>query len=890
MTISNLDNVSRTRSTCPYCGVGCGVIASVTSDGKVEISGDPDHPANRGKLCSKGSALAETLGTAERLLYPQIDRDRSDWTTALDATADRMRRIIDQHGPESVALYVSGQLLTEDYYVANKLMKGYVGTANIDTNSRLCMSSAVAGHKRAFGADIVPGCYEDLEQADLLVLVGSNLAWCHPILFQRVVAAKKERPNMQVIVIDPRGTATCDIANRHLALKPGSDVALFNGLLRFLHREGRSDEAYVEKHTRNHVDALTAAAEYSLERVADACAIPLPELVEFYQLYARTEKVVTLFSQGVNQSGSGTDKVNSILNCHLLTGRIGRPGMGPFSITGQPNAMGGREVGGLANMLAAHMDIDNVEHRTTVQDFWNSPKIASETGYKAVDLFDAIHKGKVRAIWIIATNPVVSLPRASHVQEALDKCELVVVSDIRKGTDTAKFADILLPAMAWGERSGTVTNSERRISRQRGFLPAPGETRADWWILCEIAKRLGFAGFDYTSPAEIFDEHARLSAYRNNGQRAFDIGGLAGLSAAEYADLAPAQWPVTLQGETTPRFDGRHFYTPDNRARMVPVHHRQPANGPSADFPFVLNTGRIRDQWHTMTRTGLSAKLGSHLPEPYVEIHPRDAMLCGVSDGGLARIRSLWGSIVVRVRPSPEMARGQVFVPIHWNDQTASDARVGKVVNPVTDPISGEPEFKHTPVQVECFHTEWHGFVLSRSAIPTNDLAWWALARGDQFLRYEIAGREQPEDWSIWARTLMGSEDDAEFIEYYDSASSIYRSALVANGRIEACAFVSPRIDLPAREWLAGLFVKEEIQDLDRVSLLAGHPADPSADAGPIVCSCFGVGRKQIQRAIDTHDLQTAEAVGQCLRAGTNCGSCVPEIRKMLTTPQEIAA
>ncbi len=879
-----------TRTTCPYCGVGCGVVASRDAAGKIDIQGDPEHPANFGRLCSKGSALGETLGLSERLLRPEIDGTPADWDHALDTAAGRLRQIIDQHGPEAVALYVSGQLLTEDYYVANKLVKGYLGSANIDTNSRLCMSSAVVGHKRAFGADIVPGCYEDIELADLVVITGANLAWCHPIVYQRLVAARKRRPELRVVVIDPRGTATCDIADLHLALKPGTDVALFNGLLKHLAEKGHVAEAFITDHTQGATATIEVAAQTRLEQTAEICGLGIAELQGFYRLFAAHEKVVTIFSQGVNQSSAGSDKVSSIINCHLLSGRIGRPGMGPFSITGQPNAMGGREVGGLANLLAAHMNLDDVEHRAIVQDFWSSPKIADRPGLKAVDLFEAIHAGQIKAVWVIATNPVVSMPDAQRVQAALEACELVLVSDVRRDTDTVRLADIVFPATAWAEKDGTVTNSERRLSRQRGFIPPPGQARPDWWILCEMARRLGYEGFDFQSPGEIFDEHARLSACANDGRRGFNLGGLTGLTKEQYDALEPVQWPIRPDGSGTPRLCGERFYTPDHKARLVPVLYRAPRNAPDGDYPFVLNTGRIRDQWHTMTRTGLSARLGSHLPEPFVELHPRDALLCGTADGTLGRVRSRWGDIVVRVKHSVEMPRGSLFVPIHWNSLSASDARVGKLVNPVVDPDSGEPEFKHTPVQLEPFTVDWHGFVLSRRTVNCEAFAYWSKATGEQCQRYELAGRGCPADWSAWGRALLHATDtQADYLEYVDSTASLYRAALILDDRIEACIFVSPRLDLPSRQWLAGLFAQDRLGELDRISLLMGRPSDPAADAGPVVCSCFGVGRNRILHEISAASLTTPEAIGQCLKAGTNCGSCVPELRKLIAEARSAA-
>ncbi|HWU68519.1 MAG TPA: molybdopterin-dependent oxidoreductase [Stenotrophobium sp.] len=900
------------RTTCPYCGVGCGVLAAPRRGG-VEISGDPRHPANLGKLCVKGAALGETVALDGRLLHPVVRETRggkretarqAGWDEALDAVAGGFRKIIDEHGPDAVAFYVSGQLLTEDYYVANKLIKGYIGTANIDTNSRLCMASAVAGHKRTFGEDLVPASYEDLELADLVVLAGSNTAWCHPILYQRIARARELRPEMKVVVIDPRRTATCDIADLHLPLKSGSDVALFNGLLDYLDRHGVEDAAFVDAHTQGLRETLRVAqAGGDLHAVARACGLDAHLIDEFFRLFARTARTVTVFSQGVNQSSSGTDKVNSIINCHLLTGRIGKPGAGPFSVTGQPNAMGGREVGGMCNMLAAHMEIGDARHREIVQAFWNSPCMVAQQGLKAVELFDAIDAGKVKALWIMATNPVVSMPDADKVKAALAKCELVVVSDVMQNTDTTACAHVLLPALAWGEKDGTVTNSDRRISRQRAFLPPPGQARPDWWMVCEVAKRMGFGeGFNFSSPHEIFDEHARLSAYRNaeaeNGRResekpvalrCFDIGGLAGMTREQYDALLPVQWPLAspvshLPSPGTARLfaDGKFFHA-DGKARFIPTAPRAPANPADAEFPLVLNTGRIRDQWHTMTRTGLSPKLADHVPEPYVDMHPHDALSCGVRAGELVRVATRWGALVARLTTSGEQPRGSVFVPIHWSGQFASDARVGALVNPAVDPVSGEPEFKHTPVRVGAFGVDWHGFILSRRALDVDGVTWWTRIQGRQFLRYELGGRGPVQDWPAWGRALLGAQDPAaDWLEYSDATAGIYRGVLMQGERIEACVFVSPRPDLPSRAWLSSLFGKQQLAQIDRVGLLIGEPVDKQADTGPTVCSCYGVGRNTLADAIRKHRLRTAGEVTACLKAGGNCGSCVPEIKSLL--------
>ncbi len=930
-------------TTCPYCGTGCGVAVRVL-ESKIEVAGDSSHPTNYGRLCVKGAALGETVIPKGRLLYPaRRGADgyrRISWDIALDEVASSFQRIVDKHGPDSVAWYVSGQLLTEDYYVANKLAKGFVGTANIDTNSRLCMSSAVAGHKRAFGEDIVPVSYEDFENAELVVLVGSNTAWCHPILFQRLVKAREQRPSMKLVVIDPRRTATSEMADLHLPIRPGTDVWLFNGLMSFLHQHGVVDTAFIDDHTSGLPRAMAIADNTAgdLRSVAAQCKVQESVLTEFYRLFARTERVVTAFSMGVNQSSSGTDKVNSIINCHLITGRIGKPGAGPFSITGQPNAMGGREVGGLSNMLAAHLDLEKAEHRTLVQTHWQSPRIADKPGLKAVDLFDAIDAGKVKAVWIMATNPVVSLPDADKVRRALAKCELVVVSDVMANTDTTAYAHVLLPAHGWGEKDGTVTNSERCISRQRPFLPAAGEARPDWWALSEVARRWGFGEqFPYQSAHEIFDEHARLTAFGNAdvassaavpaAPRYLNLSGLIGLDKAAYDALPPTRWPVLAPSLSPQSGDGAgelafadgRYYTADRRARFVPTAPQMPGGRVDDDYPLVLNTGRVRDHWHTMTRTGLSARLATHVAEPFVDLHPQDALLCGVREHELARVSSAHGSCVVRVRTSGEMPRKSVFVPIHWNAQFASDARVGALVNPIVDPVSGEPEFKHTPVRVEPFMVAWHGFALSRDGEPralsrdggtlsrdgeprtasrdgerqtsggddelkslTADAAWWTKIAGEGYSRHELAGRRSDASWASRARAMLGATDpDADWLEYEDGTAAIYRSALIVDGRIEACLFVSPRPDLPSRAWLSSLFAKDRLDDADRIGLLVGEPLTRGEDAGATVCSCFGVGRKTIETAIKGGCSTPAE-LGAKLKCGTNCGSCVPELKGII--------
>ncbi len=532
------------RTTCPYCGVGCGVLAKPDGRGGAVIVGDPDHPANFGRLCSKGSALGETLGLDTRLLHPMVRQAdgtmaRVGWDAALSAVADGFARTIARHGPDSVAFYLSGQLLTEDYYVANKLMKGFIGSGNVDTNSRLCMASSVAGHRRAFGADTVPGTYADLELADLIILVGSNAAWCHPVLYQRMVANKRAR-GAKIVVIDPRRTATAEDADLFLPIAPGMDTALFSGLLVHLADALALDYEYVDAHTSGLPEALARAREIAPDVMTTAALTGLApaDIARLFNLFRKTPKVVTCFSQGVNQSAQGTDKVGAILNCHLVTGRIGKPGAGPFSLTGQPNAMGGREVGGLANQLAAHMNF-SPEEIDRVGRFWRAPTMARREGLKAVQMFEAIERGEIKALWVMATNPAVSLPRAGAMRDALGKLDLLVISENVASNDTIKAnTHVLLPAAAWGEKGGTVTNSERRISRQRPFLPLPGKAKPDWWIVAQVARRMGYAeAFNYNSAADVFREHAALSAFENDGSRDFDIGALASLSDDEFDAL-----------------------------------------------------------------------------------------------------------------------------------------------------------------------------------------------------------------------------------------------------------------------------------------------------------------------------------------------------------------
>jgi assimilatory nitrate reductase catalytic subunit len=884
--------VSVTRTTCPYCGVGCGVLATREADGEVRVQADPAHPANRGRLCSKGTALAQTLGNEGRLLAPEIAGVAVGWDAALDHVAARLADTIERHGPDSVALYVSGQLLTEDYYAANKFAKGFLGTANIDTNSRLCMSSAVAGYQRAFGEDVVPVDYADVEQADLVVLVGSNAAWCHPVLMQRLQAAREARPGMRLVVVDPRRTATCDGADLHLPLRAGTDVPLFNGLLAHLAARGGLDSTYIDRHT-NGFDAALAVARASCSDIAataQACGLDARQVEQFFGWFAATERTVTLLSQGVHQSSAGTDKVNAIINCHLATGRIGRTGMGPFSITGQPNAMGGREVGGLATQLAAHLALEDPIGREAVRAFWNAPRIAQQAGLKAVDLFRAVRDGRIKALWIIATNPVVSLPDADEVRRALQGCEFVVVSDCVAHSDTLELAHVKLPAAAWGEKDGTVTNADRHVSRQRAFLPVPGLARPDWWILSRVAQRMGFRdAFAWDSARQVFEEHARLTGIARQAGRVLDLTGYAGIGAEDFEALEPRQWPFAA-GAPAPRpFADGHYPTPDGRAQFVETPVRLPHHATSDEFPLVLNTGRSRDQWHTMTRSGRAQVLNAHEPEPFIDAHPQDLAAAGLQAGQVARVATRWGSVLGRVRSSGELPPGMVFMPIHWSGPFARAARVGAAVNPVVDPLSGEPEFKHTPARLLPWAAVWHGFLLARQEVQRPDCDWFAMTRLAWGTRLELAGEQVPLPGRGWLEALLGEASrDCEWIEFEDRGAGSYRAALLAQGRLLAVLIADRNLPLPSRAWLAGLFQSDSLSMPERRALLRARPPEGGFDPGATICACFGVGENQILRAI-AGGCGSVDAIGRQLKAGSNCGSCRPELARLLARPTAAA-
>ncbi|HEY2710172.1 MAG TPA: molybdopterin-dependent oxidoreductase [Caulobacteraceae bacterium] len=883
------DHANPRRTTCPYCGVGCGIVADGDRS-TLSVRGDEAHPANFGRLCTKGSTLAQTVGLEGRLLAPIIGERTVGWNEATALVARRFSEAIERHGPDSVAFYVSGQLLTEDYYAANKLMKGFIGSGNIDTNSRLCMASAVSAHKQAFGADLVPGCYEDLDLANLVVFSGHNAAWTHPVLFRRMEVAKAAQGQRHV-VIDPRRTDTAEVADLHLPIAPQTDVRLWNGLLADLIRRGAVDRGYIAHHVAGfaEVEAALGRDDQGPAAVAADCGVPLDSLETFFDWFAATPRTVSLFSMGANQSAQGVAKGLAIINAHVATGRIGKPGACPFSITGQPNAMGGREVGGMATTLAGHMDFDPAA-RACVGRFWGSSRVAPAPGLKAVEMFDAVAGGRIKALWVMATNPAVSLPDASRVRAALAVCPFLVVSDCMASTDTLDFAQVKLPALAWGEKDGTVTNSERRISRQRALMPPPGEARPDWRIVADVAAAMGHGeAFAWRSPAQVFREWARLSAYENapgRTLRTLNLGPLVGLSPAGYGALEPVQWPLTRAGSTDRLFTDGRFATPDGRARMIPLTPRGPARSTDPAFPLALNTGRVRDHWHTLTRTGLAPDLCRHVPEPFVEIHPLDAAPLGLAESMLARVQTRQGEAVALARLTDRQRRGAIFMPMHWTAAFAPSGRANPLVAADVDPTSGQPEFKHTPARVRPYRETWRGFFLARAAWQTPpglDLIWRRIPQTGCQL-HEFAGRGDGAERDDVRRALSrGAPGDA--LRFEDSAAGGLREAFIEGERLDRVLFTTVGGALPPRDWLVELFAAPALSAADRVALLIGRAPGRALETSPLVCVCRGVRAARIERAA-ADGVVTVDAIGEVTGAGQVCGSCRPEIAYILAARQ----
>ncbi len=694
------------KTTCSYCGVGCGIIAKKDAKGVITVEGDPDHPVNEGKLCSKGMNLHHVVqDKSDRLLYPEMrwskghELQRVSWDQAFDRAAVVFESIIKKYGPDSVGFYVSGQCLTEEYYLVNKLAKGFIGTNNVDTNSRLCMSSAVVGYKQALGEDSVPIAYEDIELADCFMIAGANPAWCHPILFRRIEAHKEKNPNTKIIVVDPRKTPSCDIADLHLQIIPGTDVILYNAIAKRLIDRKKIDKNFIANHTDNFELLKESLASVSLASAAKTCGVSLNDIKKAASYIADAKGFITLWAMGLNQSSIGVNKNNALLNLSLLTGHIGKPGSGPFSLTGQPNAMGGREVGGMANLLAAHRDLGNDEHRREVANFWGGKEISGKPGYTATEMFDALDSGKLKAIWIICTNPLVSLPNSNAVEKALKKAKFVIVQDISNRSETLEYADLILPAAGWAEKEGTMTNSERRITYLNKVVGAPGEALPDAEILWRFAQRMGYNGFDYSNVEEVYKEHCNLTKGTN-----IDISGL---SYNRLKEEGSFQWPVPSYSHSgTPRlFEDKKFYTDTKNAKfIVPKFTKPTSELVTEKHPLILTTGRVRDQWHTRTKTGKVNKLVTHIPHPYLEINQVDAFLRQLNDGDIAVVESRRGKVQVQVKVSDTIGKGVVFLPMHWGKVMGNDyGRANNLTTDIIDPISKEPDFKFSAVQVSKF-------------------------------------------------------------------------------------------------------------------------------------------------------------------------------------------
>jgi assimilatory nitrate reductase catalytic subunit len=905
----------KVKSTCPYCGVGCGVVIEAEGDRIVGVRGDPDHPANFGKLCSKGSTLhltarARTEGQG-RATRPLRRAGRAGplipvaWDAALDEIADRLAATVERHGPDSIGFYVSGQLLTEDYYVFNKLAKGLVGTNNIDTNSRLCMSSAVSGYKQSLGVDAPPCSYADIDHADCLFIAGSNTAWAHPILFRRIEAARAAKPSLKLIVVDPRKTETAREADLHLAILPGTDVALFHAMLHVMLWEDLTDGDYIERRTEGFADLKQLVREFTPRAVAATCGIAEDDIVQAARWFAAAPATLSLYCQGLNQSASGTSKNSALINLHLATGHIGKPGAGPFSLTGQPNAMGGREVGGMANLLPAHRELSNPAHRAEVARFWGVERLSERPGATAVEMFEAAREGKIKALWIVCTNPAQSMPDQAAIREALAKAELVILQEAFFNTETAACADFVLPATSWGEKEGTVTNSERRISRVRPAVPGPGEVRDDWRIGVEVAHRLearwrpgSTTLFAYASAEDIFAEHRETTRFRD-----LDI---TGMSYALLDEEGPQQWPLPdgcTRGRERLYCDGL-FATPSGRARFIATPFAATAEKTDARFPIALNTGRLRDQWHGMSRTGTVAQLFNHTEEPRLAMHASDLARRGLEPGDLALVQSRRGALRVMVEADEDLRPGQAFLPMHWGSASLSGGAalgVNALTTSARDPASQQPELKHAAIRVTKAGLPWRLVAFGRP--PEGD----ALALRDRlrgglhrfaFASCVLIGRNNP---GVLLRVASESpfapdclrEIDAPFglgaesaLRYDDPRRSIGRRIRLSDGTLAAVRLSG---DLRAEQWLRRLWNDGRSVEAQGAMLLASSPSGPASavQRGKMLCTCWDVTDRQILDAAQgaAGDGETVlRCVQEKLRCGTQCGSCLPEVKRILAS------
>ena len=891
------------KSTCCYCGVGCGVLIE-TEGGEIKgLRGDPEHPANRGRLCTKGATLNQTAVPAYRLQFPEKrlerggPRQRIGWNQALDEAADRFASIIRQHGPDAVAFYISGQLMTEDYYVFNKLAKGLIGTNNVDTNSRLCMSSAVAGYKQTLGADAPPCSYADILQAKVIFISGANPAVAHPIVFRYVEDAKAANPNLRIIVADPRRSETAEIADLHLPIKPGSDIALFNGMLHVLINDGQVDQAYVEAHTTGFDALADIVKNYSPDKVAELCGIPAGDVVKAARWFGASKASLSLYCQGLNQSAHGTHNNAGIIHLHLATGQIGKPGAGPFSLTGQPNAMGGREVGGLSNLMSAHRDLANPAHRAEMARFWGVPFVPATPGKSAVDLFKALKTGEIKAVWIACTNPAQSLPNQAAVREALQSAEYVVLQEAYGNTDTADYADLLLPASGWGEKYGTVTNSERCITRVMPAVKAPGEARHDWEIVVDFARNLGrkldHAGadklFPYADAESIFNEHRESTRGRD-----LDI---TGLSYALLEAQGPQQWPYPEgagSGKVRLYEDGI-FPTADGKARFVAIEHLPTADATTPELPISLLSGRMRDHWHGMSRTGTVPRLFNLEDEPLLAMHPCDMRHRGLESGDLVKVTNGRGEMVVRITDRPGLVKGRAWMPMHWGSQFMNTAGANALACDAIDPYSKQPELKHAAVQICKLDLSYPLAVVRRCASQSEALALLQRVRavlGDfPYATVGLYGRTSPlvvfraataaaigDDEVAALDTLFGLDGTDGAIVFADASRKVAKKAIAQGGRLLGVRLAGETL---AQTWLKQAMAEDGLDaSLIRFALAPSAKPPVTMVARNIVCKCADVSDVQINRELQAGaDLPKLQ---DKLKCGTFCGSCVPDIKRMV--------
>jgi assimilatory nitrate reductase catalytic subunit len=921
--------LTQTKATCCYCGVGCGVLIESDGDQVIGVKGDPDHPANFGRLCTKGSTLMlsarPALQDQARALYPELrisrdgKRERASWNDTLDLMAKKFAETIREHGPDSVGFYISGQLLTEDYYVFNKLAKGLIGTNNVDTNSRLCMSSAVAGYKQTLGADAPPACYEDIDHADLIFIVGSNTAYAHPILYRRIEEARKKNRGLKIIVADPRRTDTARDADLFLPILPGTDVALFNGMLHICLWEDLIDNAYIDAHTEGFAELKRTVRDYTPKFVADTCGIAEEDVIKAARWFGESKAALSLYCQGLNQSSSGTAKNAALINLHLATHQIGKVGAGPFSLTGQPNAMGGREVGGMANLLSAHRDLANPEHRAEVARLWGVPEVPAKPGKTAVEMFEAVRTGEIKLLWIACTNPAQSMPDQALVREALKKAELVIVQEAYKTTATVDYADVLLPATSWSEKEGTVTNSERRITRLHPAVKKPGETRHDWEIVIEFARRLeslmGKSGtlFPYAAVEDIWNEHRESTRGRD-----LDITGL----SFEILDRdGPQQWPYPqgAAGGQQRLYEDGVFPTASGRAKFVNTKYQPVAEPVDARYPFRLNTGRLRDQWHGMSRTGTVAQLFAHASEPAVVLAQTDMDRRLLKNGDLVHVTSRRGSQILPAIAGDDMRGGQAFIGMHWGEEYVSGRGrggdgthgVNSLTIPAFDPSSKQPELKHAAVKILKAELPWRFLVfgwIEESQVLALQAALRPYLRRFGYASCTLFGRERvgvlfraADDQALPVELTAEIEHQfgiagPDVLRYDDKRRGNARHMLVKDGKLSAVALAG---DMSAEHWLKQYLEAEQpVAALGRMLLMPSTEAPQGfKPRGRIVCNCFNVSEAEIGEVLAAQDMVnhgTPEAMlgslQDKLKCGTNCGSCVPELKKMIVVRSAKAA